>query len=367
MQTRRPFRLLHHFLWIILGTTGISLTGGLVMAWLFEGDITVRAEGVIRPSVTHRVKAVIAGRIDSVCATAGQRVDAGDVLVLLAPDALRGRLRVVDDAMRQSRLRETHLRAQIQHEQAVLQALRAARRVDVEQAGLALKLVRKEQTLYSTRVRPGWSRRELDELVPVQQARAQLDAARAQLHMVDQQLVANDARYAELEVERQTWRQLDTERRSLWAQLEHTVVRAPVPGVVLTGDLRHRAGDHVQTGDALLELAEGDRWGLRLQVQQIDRPRVVEGQAARVFVHAYPHLEHGILTGYVQRVGQQAAHGAPYPVDIELDRVDLALADGMAAEARVSVDSGRLLALAWRRLLREFGRLPALTLRPVEG
>jgi multidrug efflux pump subunit AcrA (membrane-fusion protein) len=146
--------------------------------------------------------------------------------------------------------------------------------------------------------------------------------------------------------------------------LESTVIRAPVDGVVLTGDLDRRTGDHVQVGEALLELAEDDAWMARVLIDQTDRPKVHPGQRVRVFVHAYPHLEFGVLEGSVARITAQAAsNGTGYPVDVDLERADFDLADGIGAEVRVAVDSGRLLQLVWHRLLHGLGRTTIPDLR----
>lgn len=123
------------------------------------------------------------------------------------------------------------------------------------------------------------------------------------------------------------------------------------------GDLQLRVGDRVQMGEALVELGKDNAWSARVSVQQIDRPKLRTGQQARVFVESYPHLQYGVLEGSVTAIAEEAqAGGTDYAVDVEIDATDLALADGMAADVRVTVDSGRLLRLVWHRLLRQFGQ-----------
>ncbi|MDA0335033.1 MAG: HlyD family efflux transporter periplasmic adaptor subunit, partial [bacterium] len=105
-----------------------------------------------------------------------------------------------------------------------------------------------------------------------------------------------------------------------------------------------------------LELAEDDAWTARVLIGQIDRPKVRPGQRVRVFIEAYPHLEYGVLEGRVERIAEQVSTNGPgYLTDVALDDPAISLADGMAAEVRVSVDSGRLLYLVWHRLLRQLG------------
>ena len=63
----------------------LALTGGLVVGWVLEGDITVRAEGALRPTSRHLVKSAIDGHFDEVCVSAGDRVAEDDILVVLSP------------------------------------------------------------------------------------------------------------------------------------------------------------------------------------------------------------------------------------------------------------------------------------------
>lgn len=362
------FGFVHWFLWLVLSGCLLALSGGLVLGWVLDGDVTVKAEGALRPTSRHLVKSAIDGRVEDVRVRAGDRVAENDILVVLSPRGLRGRLTQVERELDLSDTRSERLASQIDHDRLVLTAMLGARRLDVERAVFSLEHVRREQQLYTEHARAHWARRDLEELVPVRESTSVLAQAEAQYAITRRQLEANAARLADLQLERQTWMQLDAERRNLWQQLENTVIRAPVDGVVLTGDLDLRIGDRVQVGEALLELAQDNAWSARVLIQQIDRPKLKTGQRARVFIRAYPHLEYGVLEGHVAVIAEQAAaDGTGYPVDVVLDRTALALLDGMAAEVRVTVDSGRLLQLVWKRLLRELGRVPVPEVRQAQG
>lgn len=355
------FGFVHRFLWLVLAAGGAVVVGALVLGWYFEGDITVKAAGILRPRVRHVIKSRLEGIVQEVAVGDGDRVAAGDVLLRLSAPPLRDRLQQLDQELALNDARRSALRAQIESEGRVLEAVVASRQADVASATVALEQVRAEQRIYSERGRPGWKRRPLDELVPVGHAAAALTQARSQLAVAARQLEANAARREELAAEARSRAKLEQERAQLEATLGASVVRAPAAGLVLTRDLDLREGDRVQAGEALLELAVDDGWEAHVLVRQIDRPRVAAGQRVRVFVEAYPHLEYGALGGRVRSVAEQpAAGGGDYPVDVAIDGSPLALADGMAAQVRVSVERGRLLALAWRRLLRELGQAPAL-------
>jgi membrane fusion protein (multidrug efflux system) len=357
------FAFVHRFLWSLLAATSATLAAALALSWVIEADVTVRAEGALQPAARHVVKSRLDGRIRELPVLGGQSVRAGEILAVLDPRDLRAQLAQVEAQLHLSDLRRRRLAQQIDDETGVLGALLDARDLDVERATMALDQVRQEQALYSARLRPGWQRRALEDLVPVRLARLALGRARVDRDVTRRQLAATASRREELALEEQSWQQLDVQRRRLWARLEATVIRAPVDGVVLTEDLELRVGDSVSAGEALLELAEGDSWQVHVRFAEVDRPKLRVGQRARVFVAAYPHLEHGVLQGQVVHVAQQPAAGQGYPVDVALDEVGLAVADGMAAEVRVTVDDGRLLQLVWRRLLREVGRAPLPTWR----
>ena len=350
------FGFVHRFLWLVLATCVLAVSGILLLGWMLEGDVTVQAAGVVRPTSRHLVKSAIDGRLQKVCVAAGDHVATDDILFVLAPHDLHTRQAQIEGQLALSDSRSARLRGQIDHDRRVLTAVLASRRLEVERAAFALAHIRREQQLYTDHARNGWHRLDLESLVPVRESRSILQQAEAQAEVTLRQLEANEARITDLQLERQTWIQLDAERRAVWQQLESAVIRAPVAGVVLTDDLEHRTGDRVQAGQALLELAEDDAWTARVLIGQIDRPKVRPGQRVRVFIEAYPHLEYGVLEGRVERIAEQVSTNGPgYLTDVALDDPAISLADGMAAEVRVSVDSGRLLYLVWHRLLRQLG------------
>lgn len=357
------FGFVRRFLWIVLGACSTALGAVLLLGWSLEGDVTVHGTGLVQPSARHLIKTVVAGRIEEIRVHAGSQVEEEDVLVVLSPRNVRARLTQVEQQLDLSDARRQRLQAQMAQDGSILAAVLASRQLDVQRADFTLLQVRQEQQLYTTHARKGWRRQQLDDLVPVQQARATAKQARAQVEITLQQLAANDGRRQDLALEQRTWMQLDAERRGLWHQLENTVIRAPVAGTVLTGDLHLRVGDHVDAGEALLQLAAQGAWSARVLIPQIDRPKVRTGQRARVFVRAYPHLEFGVLQGRVSEIAAQSTDGSTYPVRVELDSAAVLLADGMAAEVRVSVDQGRLLELVWKGLMRQLGSTPLPALR----
>ena len=106
------FSFVHWFLRLVLWGCFLALTGGLVLGWVLEGDITVKAKGAVRPTSRHLVKSAVDGRVDEVCVSAGDRVAEDDILVVLSPQGMRGRLTQVEAELDLSDSRSERLAAQ---------------------------------------------------------------------------------------------------------------------------------------------------------------------------------------------------------------------------------------------------------------
>jgi len=165
--TSLGFGFVHRFLWMVLAACALALGGALTLGWTLEGDVTVQAEGVVRPTSSHLVKSAIQGRLQEICVRAGDRVAADDILVVLSPRDLRERLAQVEGQITLSDARNARLATQIDHDRLVLTAVLTARRLDVDRAAFALEHVRREQQLYTDHARNGWRRRDLEALVLV--------------------------------------------------------------------------------------------------------------------------------------------------------------------------------------------------------
>ncbi|MBT7844003.1 MAG: hypothetical protein HN742_19140, partial [Lentisphaerae bacterium] len=68
------FGFVHRFLWLVLTACALALMGALILGWWLEGDVTVQAAGVVRPTSRHLVKSAIDGRLQEIRVRAGDRV-----------------------------------------------------------------------------------------------------------------------------------------------------------------------------------------------------------------------------------------------------------------------------------------------------
>ena len=184
------FGFVHWFLWLVLAGCSLLLAVGVALGWFLQGEVAVQATGAVRPTTRHLVKSGVDGRVAEVRVRAGDQVQEKDILFMLSPREIRGRLSQIDRELDLSDTRRARLRDQIDHDRLVLTAVMASRLLAVERAAYALQHVRREQQLYTDYARGRWSRSKLEDLVPVRESMGTLDQAQADLRVTERQLGA---------------------------------------------------------------------------------------------------------------------------------------------------------------------------------
>jgi len=366
------FGFVHGFLWwSLLGFALLALVAGL-LSWCFAMAVTVTAQGAVLPCEQHTAKAEAAGIIREISVVQGQRVERGDVLVRLDDTVWRAELAMLEKDLEANESRQSRLNLELAGERRIRKAQVTLANWELDRARLHLARVRAEQSIYSAGTSPSWTRRPLDELVPVCEAQALVDGAEAELSLARQQLAATEARREELGSLVAARDRLCEQKELLRQQLSRAVICAGASGTVLTRDLSQRVGDRMAAGEAILVIARPLGWKVRANVAERDVPKVREGQEARVYVDAFPYAEHGVLPGRVASISSQREPAGGFSADVliedslETPATALALASGMGAEVRIIIDEGRVMELIWRRVLRQVGRLgdPGVRLVP---
>jgi len=134
----------------------------------------------------------------------------------------------------------------------------------------------------------------------------------------------------------------------LQADLDRAVMRSPMAGVVMQGDLRERVGGTTQRGEVLMRLmpAEALRGSIRVGEDQINDVRV--GATGSLAPASDPSLRLPIT---VQRISPMArVEGASnvFPVRVQIEAPPAWLAPGMEGVARIDVGERRY-AWIWTR------------------
>jgi HlyD family secretion protein len=137
--------------------------------------------------------------------------------------------------------------------------------------------------------------------------------------------------------------QLQATLKKAEANLQYSVIRAPIDGVVVSRD--YDVGQTVAASfqaPTLFTIAEDlKRMQLTCQVDEADIGQVKEGQTVLFSVDAYPESE---FTGKVSQIRlspQITNNVVTYPVIVEVGNEDQRLLPGMTADVRVQVASAR--------------------------
>ncbi len=121
--------------------------------------------------------------------------------------------------------------------------------------------------------------------------------------------------------------------------LEYSVIRAPIDGVVVSRD--YDVGQTVAASfqaPTLITIAEDlARMQLTCQVDEADIGEVKDGQTVRFSVDAYPERDFLGRVSQIRLSPQITNNVVTYPVIVEVDNKDLILLPGMTADVRIQV------------------------------
>jgi multidrug resistance efflux pump len=153
---------------------------------------------------------------------------------------------------------------------------------------------------------------------------------------------------------------LQIESANLELERQQAFIRAPIDGVVTTGDVQ--VGDVLERGKPVVEIAaqQGFRFEAAVPSEEVSHLRL--GIGARIKLDAYDYQRYGIVTGTVIFIapdsgmppGQQSA---TYLVKIQLDGTEFGLGNwrgqiklGMTGQADILTGQERLLSLLVKKI-----------------
>ena len=133
--------------------------------------------------------------------------------------------------------------------------------------------------------------------------------------------------------------QLEATLKKAETNLQYSVIRAPIDGVVVSRD--YDVGQTVAASfqaPTLFTIAEDlARMQLTCQVDEADIGQVKEAQAVRFSVDAYPEREFVGRVSQIRLSPQITNNVVTYPVIVEVNNKDLTLLPGMTADVRIQV------------------------------
>ena len=338
--------------------TTLALTIGAAAALpMVQVPVTVQATGVIRPSIERQeARARESGIVHAVYGREGQRVRAGDTLLVLDASPIATRLAASDSI---ARAREEEL--------ADLTTLLDAG--DSLIAWDALKTsYRRQQSREHTMIVRGLVSRADAERREVERLRALLARGFAATEQVDRQDESQRAAIAaigeHIERMRSAWsdeqarladelRRLTVERAELTAALARHVVIAPVDGTVeLTALLS--AGSVLQRGERVATLSPNTELIGEALLTARDIALVRRGTPARLMIDALNYREWGAVEATVVEVADDAVLTGDQPmfrVRCHLATSELTLRGGRSAALRKGMTFRARFVIAERSLL----------------
>ena len=254
----------------------------LAVGWLTlrSADAAFTDNAYVRGDVTS-LAAKVSGYVTAVEVGDNQQVRAGDVLFRIDDRDYRAHLAQAQANLKAAEARLGDVDAQTRLQQAQVRQAEAQRQSAQAERQLASKTHERSRKLiqYSA-----ISRALVDQTdaarssaaAALKAAAATLDAQRQGIAVLDAQREAAVAAIA----------QARAARDLALIELEHTVVRAPVAGVI--GNRQVRVGRFVTPGAALLDLVQVDGVWIVANFKETQLEQIQPGQRARVTLDGYP-------------------------------------------------------------------------------
>lgn len=342
-----------------------------ITAAIERGNITteVRANGTVEAVVTVDVSSQLSGRIANVFVGFNDPVVAGQPIAQLDQEIFLARVNEARAALRVAR-------AAAQLQEAAFERAKIA----VENARTAERLAEAQST--SIKAKQDEVGRELQRKIQLARTgsgteqdltrtQAQRDAGNADLRASIEQIRMKTEAIAIAEAERQMakanlentqavieQKQATLEQAQL--DLDRTVVRAPIDGVIIKRDINPGQTVAVSLEAKTLFQIAGDLHAMEVhgKIDEADVGQLQTGQTAQFTVDAYPDRTFGGQVLQIRKSPEVVQNVVTYTTIISAPNPELLLLPGMTAQLRIMVkDSGDVLKIPGQ----------ALRFRPVDA
>lgn len=311
----------------------------------------IKATGTVEAVLTVDVSSQLSGRIADVLVSFNDAVSAGQPIARLDQDIFNARLTEATAGLNVARASAEVARAGVDRATFAESSARTAQKVaeaqneaaKARQAEAELELQRKI-TLSNTGIA---SERELSQAQATRdEAAAEVRAAIEQIHMKEEAIAAAGAELqmataglhnAEATVEQ---RQAAVDQAKL--DLEHTVLRAPIDGVILKRDVNPGQTLAVALeAKTLFEIANDLRqMEVHARIDEADVGELRQGQKATFTVDAYPDRSFSGEIRQIRKSPETAQNVVTYTAVISAPNPELLLFPGMTAVLQIIVGDG---------------------------
>ncbi|OUC15242.1 MAG: HlyD family secretion protein [Alkalinema sp. CACIAM 70d] len=338
--------------WLVVGSLGLAVG----LASISQYNVTVRAQAWVRPVGELRlVQATREGIINQISVTSNQVVKRGDVLATIDMSSLQtkksqltGNLRNAEQQLVQIVAQVAAIDQQISSETNLTQwTVSSAQNdlnrnqrdfhdrqlnteADVREAEAALELAKSEMEKYQQLANTGAVAQVqiVEKEQAFKMAQARLDRAKTALNPSNAMLsIANDRIAQEIARGKSTLAALNKERsgfiqrqseiqsqmerdqkelQQVESDLQNSLVKTPVDGVVLNLNLRN-SGQFVRSGEEIAQIAPSQtQFVVKARIAAEDISKVKTGQSTQLRLSACPYPDYGVLMGKVSAISPDA-------------------------------------------------------------
>lgn len=289
----RPSRRKLAGLLLVFAAVAVSVAGWF---WASSGEATSTDNAYVRGDITAMAPKV-GGYVTSVEVKDNQAVRPGDVLFRIDDRDYRARLAQAEAGVDAARARLANVAEDIALQRTLVRQAEAQRSA----ALAALDLATTTATRHRELAAQGWvSRARLDE-AEAGRTRASADA-KASSAAIDAQRQRIEVLGAQSEAAAAALAQAEAVRELARIDLDNTVVRAPVAGVV--GDRQVRVGRLVAPGVRLLDIVSVAGVYVVANFKETQLARIRPGQRAVVRVDGYPdRMFEGVVDSFAPGSG----------------------------------------------------------------
>lgn len=309
---------------------------------------TISATGNLNAVVTVQVGSQVSGTIKQLFADFNSVVKKNRLIARIDPDTFEAKLAQAKADLDSVRAAVLNQRAAVVKAEADVANARAAAegaKANVVKAGVAVQDAQiKWRSRESLHREGGISQEERDSakanydsaVAQLEAARAQLEAAGAAVRSAEAQL--NVAR-AQLEAAQATVAQKAAAVTQAQVDLDHTYIRAPVDGVVVSRnvDVGQTVAASLQAPTLFLIAQDLTKMQVDTNVDEADIGRVVLDQMATFTVDAYPGQFFRGRVVQIRQAPQVIQNVVTYDAVINVDNPDLKLRPGMTANVKILV------------------------------
>jgi len=296
---------------------------------------TISSTGAVRAMVTVEVGSQVTGQVLSLYADFNSVVREGQVLARLDPRNVETQLRNVQANRTSARSRIRTAEADLENAHTSVETARAnlaQAEADLELSEVNLRRARalfEEGAAAETEVENATTNHRSAE-VRVLQQRASLQTAESQIGARE---AAIEQAYASLE-------QAEADLQEAELNVEYTVIRSPVDGVVISREVDVGQTVSASTSAPTLYLIANDLAQMQVQaaIDEADIGLLGQDNEVTFTVDAYPNDQFRGRIGEIRTNPSTSQNVVTYPVIITFDNPDLKLKPGMTANISILVD-----------------------------